>query len=668
VPGNAVESWVTHPENDFVAPSHRGALNCIAVDGTGLILSAGEDGSVVIWDGEARAARERFQLSRYPLEKLAVRPASSEAVVYESDGIDFYRVSVWDYAKKERRFTLPVTNPVLYCGYTAQGKYLVLSSPDGLLIFDSETGERRGEMPGGYAVTFAVSNRTETTLQTYSSLGVLAYWDLDGSRLLQSFTVPANLSTPLVFGNYRFLAGQDGSRLLLIDAVSGKIFFETQAVADSVLFRAGDTSFFRVSYIYGKEDGGGVLKRELFTVNATGSVERGETLVRMNAVLSTTAPLDGRQFLGGSDDGLLAIAVDDADEALFFSFKNQRRLLDAAASPGLIAFTDEKGCGAFIPDDFNSLSSSDSITLFGTNSSNRVTSDGGGSFLFWHYGEWETSTMPPERTFPFVKIPEGPPGAGYLFNASNSPGPLRNAAIDGGKVLFLDLSGGINVFSSKDGRRLFSYNSALLLDAVFIDGRNILVARNAEAGRNSSPFLLADTLTGETLPAAYPAPIAFTLYKNPPGNIYAAVLKTNGPDLSTQVIRFNRQKPYASDTILEYRGEDTDFLFIEYGATGEDGLAARFASTAGSEEAFIVPDGDVESGVKKVIDRVPAFPRKLLPCNGNFAALDDDGTVSWYDGASGKLLAMLRFYETEWLLSGADGTTKRGSLKVPDSF
>ena len=173
-PVNAVEDWVTRPEYDFVAPSHRGAVTCIAVDETGLILSAGADGFIVIWDGAAMAARERFQLSQHTIEKIALRPGRSEVAVYESDGIGFYRVSVWDYREKDRRFTLPVTNPVLYCGYTAQGTNLVLGFSGGVSLFDGETGERHGEMLGSYPVNLAVSSRTERTLQTYSSSGVLA--------------------------------------------------------------------------------------------------------------------------------------------------------------------------------------------------------------------------------------------------------------------------------------------------------------------------------------------------------------------------------------------------------------------------------------------------------------------------------------------------------------
>jgi hypothetical protein len=653
---NAVESWVTRPEIDFVAPSHHGAVTGIAVDESGLILSAGADGFVVLWDGTAKIARECFQLSRFPIKKIAPRPGKTEIAVYESDEMGSYRISVWDYAVKERRFIIPITNPIIFCGYTARGKYLVLGLQNGFMLFDAETGAEHGEKLGEYPVTLAVSSQTERTLQTYSPSGVLAYWDLDKASLSHSFLVPSNLQNPLVFGSYRFLAGETGGRLFVIDAVSGKTFFETESVPESVLFGnfGADASFARISYLRDDDNDddddddnkSGVLRREDFTVSATGAVERAETLTRMNAVFSAAAPLDDRLFLSGSDDGRLAVA--GAEDADFFLFQNGTRILDAAASPsGTIAFTDENGYAAFIPADFTSLLTQDAINLFGAGSSNRVTSGDGGEFLFWHSGG-DTDFTGQRRSTPFVKA--NADADAYLIDLQDSH-PLRSAAINGGKVLFLDTSGAIKVFSQGDSRPVFSYASVLSLDAAFVSGRNILVARNAEAGNAAVPFLLADTVSGETLPAAYPALMAFMLYKNRQDSIYAAVLKTAGRNIRTEVIKFDAQNPETSPTVFEYNGEDTDFSFIEYGDGG-------FAATAGSEGTFIV----LPSGETKAADRAPAFPQKLLSWNENFAALDGDGCISWYNGASGRIIAMLRFYETEWLLSTADGTAKRGAV------
>jgi WD40 repeat protein len=671
IPADAVENWVTQPETGFTAPAHRGAVNCIAVDEAGLILSGGDDGFLVIWDEPARTARERFQLSPYSIEKIVPRPGKREIAVYESDGVGFYRVSVWDYAEKERRFILPLTNPVLYCGYTAQGTNLVLGFSSGIALFDGKTGEQRGERLGDSPVTLAISSRTERTLQTYSSSGVLAYWDLDKSNLSLSFSIPANLRTPLVFGSYRFLAGQNNNGLFVIDAVSGKTFFEAEAVPGSVLLCDNDSgaSFFRVSPV-DEKNGGVVLKREYFTVAQNGDVERGETFVNMDAEFSVAASFNMRHFLVGSNDGRLAFIEDGLREAAFFLFKNQTRLLDAASSPdGAIVFTDENGYGAFIPAD--GLGTLDSINLFAADSLNRVSSGGGNSFLLWHYGG-EPAFTGLGHIFPVVKTFNGISGGygaadDHVIDDSDSFRPLRSAAISGEKVLFLDISGGIKIFSLEDGRRLFSYTSALSLDALFVDERNILIARNAEAGRGASPFLLVDTVSGETLPAAYPVSMVFMLFKSRENNIYSAALTSAGRQIKTKVLRFDTRHPESSSVVFEYNGEDTDFSFIEYGAPAGGALTGgggRFAGTTGGEGAFIILGDGATLNARiepRNVDRAPAFPQKLLPQNGNFAALDVDGTISWYDGVSGRLLAMLRFYENEWLLSTPAGT-KRGKL------
>ena len=488
-----------------------------------------------------------------------------------------------------------------------------------------------------------------------------------------------------MFANYRFLAGQDSGRLFVIDAVSGKAFFETDAVPGSILYCANytDTSFSRVYPVYGEEGAVGGIKRENFTVNANGTVERGEMFVSLNASFTTVAPVstesdapvNAHGFLCGSDDGRLALATEGAEAADFFLFRNQIGLLDAAALPdSTIAFTSENGYGAFIPADFNELLELDSIALFSANSSNRVSPGSGNSFLFWHYGGGAALTGL-GHIFPFVKTKDGTPlpsatpeEAVNEYVIDDSGRSLRSAAISGGNVLLLDFSGGITIHSLEDGRRVFSYTSALSLDVVFAGDRSILVARNAEAGRVTAPLLLVDTVSGETLPVTYPALAAFMLYKDRTGSIYCAVLKNSGLDIKTEVIKFNAQNPETSETILQYNGEDTDFSFIAYGAAGGDGeVIETFASTVGGEDAFIGPIEKAEgygaiTGEKKAVERGPAFPQKLLPWNENFAALDGEGTVSWYDGFSGKLLAMLRFYETEWLLSTAEGKTKHGSF------
>ncbi|MDR0382657.1 MAG: WD40 repeat domain-containing protein [Spirochaetaceae bacterium] len=662
---NSDGGWVTLPEIGFVAPAHRGAVNFIAVDETGRVLSAGEDGFIGIWDSNEMRARERFQLSSCPVEKIAARPGKSEVAAYESDGLWFYRVSVWDYVKKERLFSISFTEPVLFCGYTAKGKYLVLGFNDGFSFYNPKNGELRGGRLGGCPVTFATSSPTERTLQTYSPSGALSYWDIDNLTLSRSFSVPANLDSPLAFGSYRFLAGQDEKELFVIDAVSGRILYKTPSIQGGVLLCAdGDESlFFRLSPAYGEDGEDEGFTREDFAVGVSGDtgdaygdddgseglVRRVETFIKAEAAFSAAAPLGESRALTGFDDGRLAVCAEGSTD--FFLFRNQTLLTDAAAAAdGGIAFTDGNGRGAFIPSGFYEKPEADSVILFDSGTANRVATDDGKTFLFWRYGAGADGGS--ARDFPFAKTFEEQ-GArdAVAIGDSGALRRLRSASIYGKNALFLDFSGGITVFSLEDRRPVFSYAAALSLDAAFVDGRGMLIARGSEA-EPAAPFLLVDYVSGETLPEEYPASMAFMLYKNRRNSIFSAVLRSVERRIKTEVIKFDTQNPRNSPVILSYDGEDTEFSFIEYGADDE-----RYAATAGGEGAFIISDGDLTFA-----GRAPAFPQKLLPLNGSFAALDGDGSLAWYDGTSGKLLAMLRLYEDEWLLSTVNGTA-RGRLE-----
>jgi hypothetical protein len=662
-----VDRWITRPESGFIAPAHRGAVNCIVYDEDGNILTAGNDGFLVVWDGAAREARERFQLSSYAIEKIALRPGKHEIAVYESNGAGFYRVSVWDYAEKKRRYSISITNPLFNCAYTAFGTYLLLCFSNGVALVDSDTGNQRGNTLGEYPVSLAISSRTERTLQVYSPAGALSYWDLGRGVLSQSFSVPNNLRTPVVFGNYRFLAGQNDDGLFVVDAVSGKILFQTEAVRGSMLLCAdysGD-SFFRLAFDSAGSSGGN-FRREDFTVES-GVVRRGEIEIPVDAgiVVSAAAPLDSSRFLIGVDDGGLVLINDNNfmdGGAAFFLFKNQNGIFDAASVNDTLAFIDKDGRGAFIPADFNELAERDSIDLFNANSANRIAADAN-SFLFWHYGEdgGGASFTESEHNFPFTRrlIKEYPPyeWEEYVIDNSGMRKDLRGAAVSGDKILFLNVLGEMAVFSIEQRRRVFSYTSALSLDAVFIDDRNILIANSADIGGNTAPFLLVDNVSGETLPVNYPALMAFALYKSALGNVYGAVLKNTDRHVSTEIVRFNALSPESSSAVFEYDGEDANFSFIEYSVKN----TVYLVNSAGGEDAYITPAGDFRGGdAPKAIGRSPAFPQKLLPQNDSFAALDGDGSIVWYDGESGKPLAMLRIYKDEWLLSTSSGKIERG--------
>jgi len=64
---------------------HRGSVNALFQRGDS-IISAGEDGFLVIWNVNSAAAVDRFQVSQRRIIAMAGRPGKDEACVVENDG------------------------------------------------------------------------------------------------------------------------------------------------------------------------------------------------------------------------------------------------------------------------------------------------------------------------------------------------------------------------------------------------------------------------------------------------------------------------------------------------------------------------------------------------------------------------------------------------------
>ena len=124
------------------AGRHTGPINAVVYDQEDRVLSAGADGFLGIWNIRNSGAEERFQVSSYPLVSMAPRPGETQVAFIESDGLGLYRVSAWDYGKKQNLFILRFRDPISYITYSAGGNFIILSrsARTGVVFLHPETG------------------------------------------------------------------------------------------------------------------------------------------------------------------------------------------------------------------------------------------------------------------------------------------------------------------------------------------------------------------------------------------------------------------------------------------------------------------------------------------------------------------------------------------------
>ncbi|MDR1211585.1 MAG: WD40 repeat domain-containing protein [Spirochaetaceae bacterium] len=633
-------------ENQDLPGPHKGAVSIVLPDGEGRILSAGEDGFLNIWDPASGRAVDRFQLSSFSITGMAKRPGRQELALVETDGMGLYRISVWNYAEKSKLFTLRFRDPVSFAGYSAGGGFLIIgrSGRTPVVFLDSQTGDQL-EVPGGLTgnVSFAATGRSERTMVCYSPSGILSYWNLESGEEVRTYRVPENLKNPILFSNNRFFAGYDSQGLSVLDATSGVLLARSTESRSGLLVAAGNESAEFIS----EERQGNTTRVLRYGIRENGSLEiKNRRALPSSVPPVSSSALSGGDLILGGNDGLVRI-VDGTGSVRTLGTKTQYEIHEGAVSGNTLAVLNRNGSLALLPLDYRDFSQGMRINFTGAGSYNRIAGDPN-----YREGEEETENRPAfllwnsenTRSAPSLRFASGPArNLGALALRFN----LRSVSVLGNRALFLDVMGNVFIASLESGDIVYRYSSLGSLDAAFADEQTIILGRSGA----STPFLMVNTGSGETVPLSYPSDIGARLYRGSDAAIYAAVVDQASGDLKTSVILLDTADPSSSKRLLEYQGEDTAFGLAE--------CSGALATTLGGDGATLFSHRGFTS-----FERSPGLPAKLIGGRLFIIAIDDDGSVIWHDKDTGAILASLRLYRNEWILDSGEGSPEslRGSV------
>ena len=641
-PPSVAQTQSALPDN--IPGRHRGAVTALFRDGYGNIFSAGEDGFVGLWYGQA--IEERHQISRYEIRDFVLRPEKPQLAVVERGGFDHYRVSAWDYQTRENLFTLRLRDPVSFISYSAAGGFLIIAHGGmraGVIFIHPETGEVLGspEALSG-PVAFAATGRTERVMISYRASGILSYWDLETGEELHRFDVLPNIRSPVLFGNNRFLGGFDSQGLLVLDAATGLVLARNRSITGGIIFAGASDSadargfvqFYCLALTRGTY---AVYRMEINLDGRLSTLSRRAVPAAAGQITSAIAG-DGGNVILGTSGGVLWLMDRTGTRAM--NAGNTRRIIEAAASSSAIAFICENGALGYIPLDFYQFNNDAILALEEADTQTRIVSDASqpseaaglpSKFLLWRPGA--AGSIPELRTL------SGPPKSAATsrlpLDLLPLRFPLRSAAVMGDSVLFLNTTWGLSVLDRESGKLRFSHSLPGSLDATLINEDTVIFARSAAAG--TTPFFMVNISTGETVPLAYPAIVGTRVYRSSSGAVYSAVINQAGGNLQTSIIRLNTSAPLHSERLVEYSGDDPYFTMAESGGS--------LASTLGSGGAILYRNQEIA-----VMERSRGLPLSIVNGGRWFIVLDGDGGITWHDNQTGQLLAVFRLLPDRWVL------------------
>jgi outer membrane protein assembly factor BamB len=628
---------------------HRGEVSALVCDPQGRVLSVGADGFLEIWDTNTNAASDRFQLSPYSIISMALRPGKPQITLVENDGLGLYRVSAWDYEQKRNLFTLRFRDSISYANYSAAGNFLMVarSGRTGLAFINSETGEvlkSPQELTG--TVTFAATGRSERTMITYMSSGLLSYWDLDSGEEIRRFNVPSNISSPVLLGNNRFFSGFDASGLVILDAVSGQLILRERNIpgagAQGTII-TGDNEV--AEFVCFSVSGNSTTLYHL-NINNSGNLETKNRRSVPSSIsrISAGAIISNSSAVLGTSDGKVLVFNENGSSRILNTHP-QIRLLDASVSSGVLAFISENSKLGFVPLDYTRFDSKNTLKLQDSSPYTRVSSDpaGNSGFLLWQ----PNST----RSFPLIKTLSGTPENGNtqdtFIDKVTLRFPLRSVTILKDRFAFLDSVGNLTVTDQKEGRLVFNHASSGAQDAAFINENNMLIGRSAGTG---TAFLMVNIATGETVPLSIPAAIGAKIYRGSSGALYGGILSQNQNGFQTSILMIKTANPAQSRKLIEYPGEDTKFTMAE--------VQGYLAASLGDRASLYRTTGNAE---EHPMERSAGLPQSILDGGRWFILIDTEGAICWHDPRSGRLLASFKLYSDEWVLEKG-GTTIRGKV------
>jgi WD40 repeat protein len=610
----------------LASAGHKGMVTALDFDQKrGLLFSAGNDGTVRIWDASDGSLRGVLAISRHRMTRLAVNPQFPLFAVVEATGSFSARLSVWDCSSQKRVYEESLADEPLFLRWSSSGNALLFgqSAWDSLRMLrtgDWTTVASAAESEG--IVGFAELSRNENTIMSYAPTGRIVYQSTADGNTLQEAKTVAYLTSLRLTSDRQYLLGATDRELFVLDAVSGVVSARTElprirsldvsAEGDRILCIAQAEDRLSLS-LWGRTDWG------LYRSGLPAQVDDMDIgAACFGNGLLFAAGLDGTIWSVSPWGDAQALVRDACPDFAGMDLRGDRLALAdtgrifVLSSDFLVSRPSGRLPSSIVLRSFPNPFSAPADLLFLED----------GRLLLWQKGSDSGS----------MEILD--PDLGSLESGPSLPGGLVGVERLGARILTVEKGGKVRLTDL--GTRLSSFEvqdpgmnaAAFLSRDLFVGGRS---------SRAQGALVLIDARTGETVGIPDRNRFVFAVAAEPSsmGVLALGVDQDGGTNLTS---RWGAQ--LENETLIDR------YPFEDVGASMRVNPAGKLFFLLGTER-IRVWDGQRLSE----LGGSGHVPRSLVAASNLLVALNTDSTVSLWDAQSGEAIGTVTvFRDGEWAI------------------
>ncbi len=567
----------------------------------------GKDGFVTLWNSFGQG--KKYQLTDKEIKFAAANPIKNEIAIYETDSNTIHSISVWDMNKMIQKFTLSFQDSILSLTYSKNGTYLIAgtSTEKGTVFINTTNGKFENPIKDKMNVmSFIETTNSEKTMMTYSLTGNICYYSFQDKTLKTKISTEIGITSPIVFGQYKFLAGIKNGDIVIFDAQTGKRLMSHSANFPIIFvkndefyyYEQNSTKIGTLNKIIVEENN--VLKiteieRFNFDINETVN----KVLLQTTRVIfaTTQGNLYCAEFVENGIRNLLALTEN----------KYQKIKSVAVIDDNLYILTDK---AIYLKNEINSETTL--TELIKTQDFNNMISHNGNLIL------WST-----EKSIPVYLFDLDSRKLDKLFSTQGQLITVKSCA---GQLIEIESRTTVKRFNFETRTLQEIYYGSGVQDAIMLNSEELYIAKSVTNSIDSS-LIFVNTRTQETVPIKLEIDYIYAvtndeyeLKESDKKNIYAIGITHNSKTSNTVLIKYNIEKK-SMETLYNFNQLNMNAFEIAYNQNIFTNVIDFAISSVNGKNKKLT-----------IYDRSVSLAKNVALFNNSVILLNYDGSISWISG------------------------------------